>query len=66
MRRYARRFAGLCQEREGFLAGVERLNKLGGRAALQHCGNKRRVCVRVDLAAGVYGKHSDCYVIKGY
>jgi hypothetical protein len=57
---------GLRQERQDLLAGVERLNKLGGRADLQHCGDERRLCVRVDPTAGRFGKHSDYYVIKGY
>jgi hypothetical protein len=58
--------AGLRQQHDELLAGVERLDKLGGRADLEHCGDQRRLCVRVDLAAGRFGKHSDYYVIKGY
>lgn len=58
--------AGLRQQRDELVAGVERLDKLGGRADLQHCGDERRLCVRVDLNAGRFGKHSDYYVIKGY
>lgn len=57
---------GLRQQRDELLAGVERLDKLGGRSDLQHCGDERRLCVRVELTAGPFGKHSDYYVIKGY
>jgi hypothetical protein len=57
---------GLREQRDELVAGVERLNKLGGRADLQHCGDERRLCVRVDPQAGHYGQHSDYYVIKGY
>jgi hypothetical protein len=57
---------GLREQRDELVAGVERLNKLGARADLQHCGEERRLCVRVDLKAGRFGQHSDYYVIKGY
>jgi len=56
----------LREQRDELVAGLEQLNKLGGKADLQHCGEKRRLCVRVDLAAGSYGKQSDYYVIHGY
>ena len=57
---------GLRQQRDELVAGVERLNQLGGRAELEHCGKDERLCVRVDPTAGRFGKRSDYYVIKGY
>jgi len=56
----------LRQQRDELLAGVERLNKSGARADLQHCGDERRLCVRVDLKAGRFGQHADYFVVDGY
>lgn len=56
----------LRQQRDELRAGLERLNKSGARADLQHCGDEHRLCVRVDLKAGRFGQHADYYVIDGY
>jgi len=56
----------LREQRDELLAGVERLNKSGARADLQHCGDERRLCVRVDLKAGRFGQHADYFVVDGY
>jgi len=37
-----------------------------GAVDTQHCGEERRLCVRVDTTAGHFGKQSDCYVIHEY
>lgn len=39
--------------------------KRGGRAKLETCGERGRLCVRVDLSGG-YGKNGDYYVLRGY
>lgn len=56
----------LRAQRDELAAGVERFDKLGGRAELDHCGDDHRLCVRVDPKAGRYGRHSDYYIVKGY
>jgi hypothetical protein len=56
----------LRAQRDELVAGLEQLNKMGGKADLQHCGEERRLCVRVDPTAGHFGKQSDYYVIHGY
>lgn len=49
---------------------VDQLAKRGGRATLTECGETRRLCIRVDDSAGVWGmpggKTYDLRVIKGY
>ena len=39
--------------------------KKGGRAKLERCGDKERLCVRVDKAVG-FGKEADFFVLRGY
>jgi hypothetical protein len=56
----------LRQQHDQLLANVDRLSKYGARADLQHCGEERRWCFRVDLKAGRFGPHADYYVIHGY
>ncbi len=46
-------------------ATVATLDQRGGRMDLQHCGTRRRLCVRVDKATG-YGKDADYFVVHGY
>jgi len=33
---------------------------------LRHCGAARRLCVRVDRGAPLYGEAADFLVVKGY
>ena len=44
---------------------AEEWAKRGGRARLERCGDKERLCVRVDKTVG-FGKEADYFVIKGY
>ena len=45
---------------------IARLVQQGGHVELRHCGADRRLCVRVDRRAPVYGEAADYLVIKGY
>jgi len=40
--------------------------KRAGRAQLSTCGEKHRLCARVETKPGSYGKESDYYILKGY
>lgn len=46
-------------------ASVEDWAKRGGRAALTNCGDKKRLCVRVERSQG-YGKDGEYFILKGY
>ena len=46
-------------------AQVQEWAKRGGRAKLDRCGDKERLCVRVDKTVG-FGKEADYFVLKGY
>ncbi|HTC43814.1 MAG TPA: hypothetical protein VK696_02075 [Steroidobacteraceae bacterium] len=47
-------------------AQVARLSGEGGRIDLQHCGEAKRLCVRVDRKSPFYGANADYMVLKGY
>jgi cell division protein FtsB len=40
--------------------------KRAGRAQLTTCGEKHRLCARVETKQGGYGKDSDYFILKGY
>jgi hypothetical protein len=46
-------------------ANADAWSKRGGRAKLERCGDKSRLCVRVDKR-GAYGDEGDYYVLRGY
>jgi hypothetical protein len=46
-------------------AGAEDLAKRGGRAEISNCGDKKRLCVRVEKKE-VFGKDGDFLILKGY
>jgi len=58
--------AALSARRDALEATVARLKAEGGQIDLQHCGAARRLCVRVDRKAGVFGEAADFLVVKGY
>lgn len=51
-------------ELEELKAGAEAWQAQAGKAKLSTCGDTRRLCVRIDRKAGIYGE--DYAVIKGY
>ena len=45
---------------------IARLTQQGGHVELRRCGAARRLCVRVDRGAPMYGEAADYLVVKGY
>ncbi len=58
--------AALRAQRAQLAAGVAQLTASGGRLQLRRCGSARRLCVRVDRQAPVYGEAADFLIVKGY
>jgi hypothetical protein len=58
--------SALRTTRDALRAEVAQLEQQGARMELSHCGTGRRLCVRVDRHAGVYGAAGDFLVIKSY
>jgi hypothetical protein len=57
---------GLRVRRDRMLASVQKLELVGGRADLRHCGDGARLCIRIDKSSPAYGEKGDFFVIKGY
>lgn len=51
---------------EQLAATVGRLEQSGGRADLRRCGDRQRLCVRVDKTAPAYGTQADYFIVGGY
>jgi hypothetical protein len=58
--------AALSAKRDALERVVGSLTQQGGAAQLNRCGTARRLCVRVDRSAGVFGEAGDFLVVKGY
>jgi hypothetical protein len=58
--------AALSARRDALERVVGSLTQQGGAAQLNRCGTARRLCVRVDRSAGVFGEGGDFLVVKGY
>ena len=58
--------AALRSERDALARNVAQLEGKGGRVDWRGCGASRRLCVRIDRGAPVYGEHADYYVVGGY
>jgi hypothetical protein len=58
--------ATLRARREELAASVAKLEQQGGRIDWRHCGEAKRLCVRVDRKAPSYGDKADYYVLEGY
>lgn len=58
--------AALSARRDALERVVGSLTQQGGVAQLNRCGAARRLCVRVDRSAGVFGEAGDFLVVKGY
>jgi hypothetical protein len=53
-------------ELAGLRANQDALVKAGLLAKIGHCGEKKRLCVRVDESAGQFGEQSDYRIVRGY
>ncbi len=58
--------AALQARRDQLSASVATLERQGGRIDWRRCGEKARLCVRVDRKAPTYGEKSDYFVAAGY
>lgn len=58
--------AALRAQQATLAQNIARLAQQGGRVEWRSCGDARRLCVRVDRAAPVYGANADYYIVKGY
>ena len=62
----AEEMAALREQRSALQQDVSRLEERGGRIEWRGCGDTKRLCVRVDRDAPIYGEKADFYVAKGY
>jgi hypothetical protein len=58
--------ASLRVRRDEMVTSIVALERQGGRIQWRHCGEKARLCVRVDRSAPPYGDKADYYVVEGY
>jgi hypothetical protein len=58
--------AALQARRDELSASVAILERQGGRIDWRRCGERARLCVRVDRKAPTYGEKSDYFVAAGY
>jgi hypothetical protein len=58
--------AALRARRDELSASVAILQGGGGRIDWRHCGDRARLCVRVDRKAPTYGENADYFVVAGY
>jgi hypothetical protein len=56
----------LRARRDEMQASVAHLERSGGRIDWRHCGERARLCVRVDRSAPSYGDKADYFVLEGY
>jgi hypothetical protein len=58
--------AALRMQREELASTVVKLKAQGGAIDWRHCGEAKRLCVRIDRKAPTYGDKGDYFVIEGY
>jgi hypothetical protein len=56
--------AVLRARRDELTANLSRLEQQGARIDWRHCGDSKRICVRVDRKGPAYGEKGDYYVIE--
>jgi hypothetical protein len=56
----------LQTRRDEMVTRIAALERRGGRIDWRHCGDKERLCVRVDRTAPPFGDKADYYVVEGY
>lgn len=61
-----REVAALRARRDALAANIVRLQLRGGSIDLRRCGDRARLCVRVDRDAPAYGAAADYLIVKGY
>jgi hypothetical protein len=58
--------AALRARRDELSASVATLEGRGGRIDWRHCGERARLCVRVDRKAPTFGENADYFIVAGY
>jgi hypothetical protein len=56
----------LRMRRDEMMMSIGMLERQGGLIQWRRCGEKARLCVRVDRKAPPYGDDADYYVVEGY
>ena len=62
----ARDIDRLRSERDALSIQIKQLTSAGGRLDLRRCGERERLCVRVDRTAPGYGDGGDYLIVNGY
>jgi hypothetical protein len=58
--------SALRARRDELSASVATLEGRGGRIDWRRCGERARLCVRVDRKAPTYGENADYFIVAGY
>jgi hypothetical protein len=58
--------AALRVQRDELSAAIAILKAQGADIDWRHCGEAKRLCVRIDRRAPIYGGNADYFVIQGY
>ena len=58
--------AALRARRDALAANIARLKQRGGTLDIRRCGDRARLCVRVDRSAPAYGPGGDYLIVKGH
>lgn len=61
-----RELAELRARRDALAANIASLQQRGALLELRKCGERGRLCVRVDRSAPAYGSGADYLIVKGY
>jgi len=61
-----RQVAALRARRDALVSNIARLQQRGALLDVRKCGERGRLCVRVDRSAPAYGPGADYLVVKGY
>ena len=61
-----RQIAALRAERAALVRNLAELGARGARIQWSRCGTSRRLCVRIERHAPVYGGGADYAIVKGY
>ena len=62
----AAELSALRAERDALSSNIARLQEQGGRLEWRHCGERSRLCVRVEPGEPAFGGHSDFRIVKGH
>lgn len=62
----AAELGALRATRAELTANLAQLTAQGGRVQLRHCGDRPRLCVRIERGAPRYGEGGEYAIVKGY